>query len=91
MSKPKIYNYEGRTFEVTVRRENFRLIFIYIDEVIRPKRKFFGRTRFFASDYKPIGAYSTIDKAIEEVISHGIWYEQYQKFIDNRWKKWNES
>jgi hypothetical protein len=49
MSKPKTYEYEGRTFEVKVYNdETYCLIYISVDEVIRPNRKFFGRTRFFA-------------------------------------------
>lgn len=51
MSKPKVYEYEGRTFEVEVYNDVCNeapgLIAIYVNEVIRPKRKFFGRTRFF--------------------------------------------
>lgn len=50
MSKPKTYEYEGRTFEVKAYSgdEYGAFLFIYVYEVIHPNHKFFGRTRFFA-------------------------------------------
>ena len=91
MSKPKIYEYEGRTFEVEIYRENFGLAAIFVNEVIRPNRKFFGRTRSFYYDYVPICKYPTVDKAIEAVIDEGMTKEGHNKFIESRWKKWIES
>lgn len=46
--KKKTYYYENRTFEVIVSDE-YRgwLVEIWVQEVIRPNRKFFGRTKFF--------------------------------------------
>lgn len=50
--KKKTYCYENRTFEVEVYNECCGcLLTIYVNEVIRPNRKFFGRTKQFYTDY----------------------------------------
>ena len=91
MSKPKIYEYEGRTFEVLVcNDEEYGLIAIYVNEVIRPKRKFFGRTRSFYSDYVVLNQYLSIEAAVREVIAKGLEQEEYNKSIEKKWKEWNK-
>ena len=91
MSKPKIYEYEGRTFEVLVcNDEEYGLIAIYINEVIRPERKFFGRTRSFYSDYVVLNQYLSIEAAVREVIAKGLEQEEYNKSIEKKWEEWNK-
>lgn len=91
MSKPKIYEYEGRTFEVLVcNDEEYGLIAIYVNEVIRPERKFFGRTRSFYSDYVVLNQYLSIEAAVREVIAKGLEQEEYNKSIEKKWKEWNK-
>ena len=91
MSKPKIYEYEGRTFEVLVcNDEEYGLIAIYVNEVIRPERKFFGRTRSFYSDYVVLNQYSSIETAVREVIAKGLEQEEYNKSIKKKWEEWNK-
>ena len=91
MSKPKIYEYEGRAFEVLVcNDEEYGLIAIYVDEVIRPKRKFFGRTRSFYSDYVVLNQYPSIETAVIEVIAKGLEQEEYNKSIKKKWEEWNK-
>ena len=84
MSKPKIYEYEGRTFEVEVYNEAYGLISIYVNEVIRPKRKFFGRTRSFYYDHVVLNQYPSIDTAVREVIVEGLKREKYDKSIEKK-------
>ena len=91
MSKPKAYEYEGRTFEVVVcNDEEYGLIAIYVNEVIRPERKFFGRTRSFYSDYVVLNQYSSIETAVREVIAKGLEQEEYNKSIKKKWEEWNK-
>ena len=91
MSKPKIYEYEGRTFEVVVcNDEEYGIIAIYVNEVIRPERKFFGRTRSFYSDYVVLNQYSSIETAVREVIAKGLEQEEYNKSIKKKWEEWNK-
>ena len=91
MSKPKIYEYEGRTFEVLVcNDEEYGLIAIYVNEVVRPERKFFGRTRSFYSDYVVLNQYLSIEAAVREVIAKGLEQEEYNKSIEKKWKEWNK-
>lgn len=90
MSKPKIYEYEGRTFEVEVYNEAYGLIAIFVDEVIRPKRKFFGRTRSFYYDYVVLNQYPSIETAVREVIAEGLEQEKYDKSIEKKWEEWNK-
>ena len=91
MSKPKAYEYEGRTFEVVVcNDEEYGLIAIYVNEVIRPERKFFGRTRSFYSDYVVLNQYSSIETAVREVIAEGLKQEEYDKSIEKKWEEWNK-
>ena len=90
MSKPKIYEYEGRTFEVEVYNEAYGLIAIYVNEVIRPKRKFFGRTRSFYHDYAALNYYPSVEEAVIEVIAEGLEQEEYDKSIEKKWEEWNK-
>ena len=91
MSKSKAYEYEGRTFEVVVcNDEEYGLIAIYVNEVIRPERKFFGRTRSFYSDYVVLNQYSSIETAVREVIAKGLEQEEYNKSIKKKWEEWNK-
>ena len=90
MSKPKTYEYEGRTFEVEVYKEAYGLIAIYVNEVIRPKRKFFGRTRFFYHDDVALNQYPSIETAVREVIAEGLEQEEYNKSIKKKWEEWNK-
>lgn len=89
--KKKTYYYENRTFEVIVSNE-YRgwLIEIWVQEVIRPNRKFFGRTKFFYNQTVDIDNYGSIDKAIRTVIVNGLEKEAHDKTIDEKWKKWDE-
>ena len=90
MSKPKTYEYEGRTFEVKAYSadEYGAFLFIYVYEVIRPNRKFFGRTRFFCEDFVLLDQYLSIDDAVKDVIARGLWQEEYKKFAKDKWKEW---
>lgn len=90
MSKPKTYEYEGRTFEVEVYNEAYGLIAVYVNEVIRPNRKFFGRTKPFYYDHVIIDKYSSIDKAVKAVIAEGLEIEAYNKKVNEKWEEWNE-
>lgn len=89
MSKPKTYEYEGRTFEVktSYNDETYWVIYISVNEVIRPNRKFFGRTRFFCDDFIFPDQYLSIDDAVKEVIARGLWQEEYKKFARDKWKE----
>lgn len=88
MAKPKVYTYENRTFEVEVYGDEFGLLSIYVNEVIRPNRKFFGRTRFFCEDFVLLDQYLSIDDAVKDVIARGLWQEEHKKFAEDQWKKW---
>lgn len=59
-------------------------------EVIRPNRKFFGRTKFFNNQTLDIDNYGSIDDAVWEVILNGLEKEAHAKVIDEKWKKWDE-
>ena len=92
MAKPKVkvYEYQGRTFEVEVYNEAYGLITIFVEEVIRPDRKFFGRTRPFYYDYVILNQYPSIEAAVKETIAEGLKQEEYKKSIENKWKEWNK-
>ena len=94
MSKPKTYEYEGRTFEVEVYNDVCNeapgLIAIYVNEVIRPKRKFFGRTRSFYYNSVVLNQYPSIETAVKEVIAEGLEQEKYDKSIEKKWEEWNK-
>lgn len=90
MSKPKVYEVNNRTFEVEAYADAFGLISIYVNEVIRPNRKFFGRTKSFTYGHILIDRYPTIDEAVRKIIADGILQEEYEKSINNKWKEWNE-
>lgn len=90
--KKKTYYYENRTFEVIVSDE-YRggwLVEIWVQEVIRPNRKFFGRTKFFNNQTVDIDKYDSIDEAVRTVIANGLEKEVHGKVIDEKWKKWDE-
>lgn len=89
--KKKTYYYENRTFEVIVSDE-YRgwLVEIWVQEVIRPNRKFFGRTKFFNNQTVDINKYDSIDEAVRTVIANGLEKEAHGKVIDEKWKNWNE-
>lgn len=89
--KKKTYCYENRTFEVEVYSDLCgSILTIYVNEVIRPNRKFFGRTKQFYSDTVIIDNYSSIDEAVKSVIAEGLEVEAYRKKVNEKWKKWNE-
>ena len=89
--KKKTYCYENRTFEVEVYNECCGcLLTIYVNEVIRPNRKFFGRTKFFNNQTVDIDKYDSIDEAVRTVIANGLEKEAHGKVIDEKWKKWDE-
>lgn len=89
--KKKTYYYENRTFEVEVYSELCgSMLMIYIDEVIRPNRKFFGRTKYFYADDVIIDKYSSIDEAVKTVIAEGLEVEAYRKKVNEKWEEWNK-
>lgn len=89
--KKKTYCYENRTFEVIVSDEyRGQLVEIWVQEVIRPNRKFFGRTKFFYNQTVDIDNYGSIDEAVWTVIANGLEKEAHGKVIDEKWKKWDE-
>lgn len=90
MAKPKVYTYENRTFEVEVYGDEFGLLSIYVNEVIHPNRRFFGRTRVFTYDYVLIDRYPTIDEAVRKVIASEIKQEEYEKSVNKKWEEWNK-
>ena len=89
--KKKTYYYENRTFEVIVSNE-YRgwLVEIWVQEVIRPNRKFFGRTKLFINQTLDIDKYSSIDEAVRTVIANGLEKEAHDETIDKKWKEWGE-
>lgn len=89
--KKKTYYHENRTFEVIVSNEYHGwLVEIWVQEVIRPNRKFFGRTKFFINQTLDIDKYPSIDDAVWTVILNGLEKEAHDKSIDEKWKEWNE-
>lgn len=89
--KKKTYYYENRTFEVEVYSELCgSMLMIYINEVIRPNRKFFGRTKYFYADDVIIDKYSSIDEAVKTVIAEGLEVEAYRKEVNEKWEEWNK-
>lgn len=90
MAKPKVYEYGNHTFKVEVYGDGFGLLSIYVNEVIRPNRRLFGRTRVFTYDYVLIDRYPTIDEAVRKVIASGIQQEEYEKSVNKKWKEWSE-
>lgn len=89
--KKKTYCYENRTFEVEVYSGLCgSMLMIYIDEVIRPNRKFFGRTKYFYADDVIIDKYSSIDEAVKTVIAEGLKVEEYRKKVNEKWEEWNK-
>lgn len=89
--KKKTYCYENRTFEIEVYSDLCgSILTIYVNEVIRPNRKFFGRTKQFYSDTVIIDEYSSIDEAVKSVIAEGLEVEAYRKKVNEKWKEWNK-
>lgn len=89
--KKKTYCYENRTFEVIVSDE-YRgwLVEIWVQEVIRPNRKFFGRTKFFNNQTVDIDQYSSIDEAVKSVIAEGLKVEEQTKQVNKKWEEWSK-
>lgn len=89
--KKKTYYYENRTFEVIVSNE-YRgwLVEIWVQEVIRPNRKFFGRTKQFYTDYVILDQYSSIDEAVKSVIAEGLKVEEQTKQVNKKWEEWSK-
>ena len=89
--KKKTYCYENRTFEIEVYSDLCgSILTIYVNEVIRPNRKFFGRTKQFYSDTVIIDEYSSINEAVKSVIAEGLEVEAYRKKVNEKWKEWNK-
>ena len=89
--KKKTYCYENRTFEVEVYDEcRGYLLGVYVNEVIRPNHKFFGRTKSFYMDHVVLDKYSSIKEAVESVIAKGLLVEAHRKQVNEKWKEWNE-
>lgn len=89
--KKKTYYYENRTFEVVVSDEYHGwLVEIWVQEVIRPNRKFFGRTEFLISKYLDIDQYASIDEAVRSVIAKGLEQEAHRKVVNEKWEEWNK-
>jgi hypothetical protein len=89
--KKKTYCYENRTFEVEVYNECCScLLTIYVNEVIRPNRKFFGRTKQFYTDYVILDQYSSIDEAVKSVIAEGLKVEEQTKQVNKKWEEWSK-
>lgn len=86
--KKKTYCYENRTFEVEVYNKCCGyLLTIYVNEVIRSNRKFFGRTKQFYTDYVILDQYSSIDEA---VIAEGLKVEEQTKQVNKKWEEWSK-
>lgn len=89
--KKKTYCYENRPFEVEVYNECCDcLLTIYVNEVIRPNRKFFGRTKQFYTDYVILDQYSSIDEAVKSVIAEGLKVEEQTKQVNKKWEEWSK-
>lgn len=89
--KKKTYYSENRTFEVIISNKYHGwLVEIWVQEVIRPNRKFFGRTKFFNNQTFDIDKYGSIDEAVQTVITNGLEKEAHDKTIDKKWKEWSE-
>lgn len=89
--KKKTYCYENRTFEVEVYNEcSGYLLTIYVNEVIRPNRKFFGRTKQFYTDYVILDQYSSIDEAVKSAIAEGLEVEEHTKQVNKKWEEWSK-
>lgn len=88
--KKREYYYGNRIFEVIV-SNNYHgwLVEIWVQEVVRPNRKFFGRTKFFINQTLDIDKYPSIDDAVWTVILNGLEKEAHDKSIDEKWKEWN--
>lgn len=70
--KKKTYCYENRTFEVEVYNECCGcLLTIYVNEVIRPNRKFFGRTKQFYTDYVILDSILLLMKLLNQLSQRG--------------------
>ena len=70
--KKKTYYYENRTFEVEVYNECCGcLLTIYVNEVIRPNRKFFGRTKQFYTDYVILDHILLLMKLLNQLSQRG--------------------
>lgn len=66
------------------------LLSVYVNEVIRPNRKFFGRTKQFYTDYVILDQYSSIDEAVKSVIAEGLKVEEQTKQVNKKWEEWSK-
>lgn len=89
--KKKTYCYENRTFEVEVYDEFAGcMLGIYVSEVIRPNRKFFGRTKHFYLNHVILDQYASIDDAVRETIAEGLEQEIHDKGVNKKWEEWSK-
>lgn len=91
MSKGKIYQKNGRTFEVNV-YDDFHgvLISIYIDEVKHPERKIFKGKEHFYFDHINLQNFLSIEEAVEFCFSNAFKNEKENKIISDKWEEWNK-
>lgn len=91
MSKPKIYEKYGRTFEVYVYNDfHGILISIYIDEVKHPERKIFKKKEHFYLDHINLQNFLSIEEAVEFCFSNAFKNEKENKIISDKWEEWNK-
>lgn len=91
MSRGKIYQKNGRTFEVNVYNDfHGVLISIYIDEIKRPERKFFKKKEHFYLDHVNLQNFLSIEEAVEFCFSNAFENEKENKIISNKWEEWNK-
>lgn len=91
MSKGKIYQKNGRTFEVNVYNDFYGgLISIYIDEIKHPERKFFKKKEHFYLSHVNLQNFLSIEEAVEFCFSNAFENERENKIISNKWEEWNK-
>lgn len=89
MSKGKIYQKNGRTFEVKV-YDDFHgvLISIYIDEVKHPERKFFKEKEHFYLDHLCLNDFLSIEEAVEFTFTNAFKHEKQNNKTLEKWGEW---
>lgn len=91
MSKGKIYQKNGRTFEVNVYNDFYGvLISIYIDEIKHPERKFFKKKEHFYLDHVNLQNFLSIEEAVELSFSKAFENERENNIILDKWEEWNK-
>lgn len=91
MSKGKIYQKNGRTFEVNVYNDfHSVLISIYIDEIKHPERKFFKKKEHFYLSHINLQNFLSIEEVVEFCFSNAFENERKNKIISNKWEEWNK-